>query len=694
MNRLMNVLLLIIFSLNSFAQDITANPGNIGLAKQSKLLVQVSNMLAARHYSPRLINDDYSKAVWERYINRLDAKKEFFLQCDLDSLKQYQLTIDDEIRGMLPVTFLPHINRLYNEEIDLCIREYPGLLTSPFDFNRKEKPLAAVPDKAFPSSDKERIAISRRRLKYQTLQTLVSLQEQQSSAKPGDTLYGRSNSELEEIARKTTAKNVMLRLVRLKAMASEEKQFAVFVSTLVNYMDPHSDYLPPADTRGYQESVSNKFFGTGARMLEKDGFVYINDMEPGSPALKSGQIQIGDIIIAVGQNAEGEMVDVGAMPPAEIAKLVRGEKGTVVRLALKKADGGLKTVLITRDEIIPEDGRVRIALIRDGTKKVGYILLPGFYDDPKDSDGPHCARDVAAALKTFITENVDGVIMDLRTNGGGSFREAVSMIKLFVSSGPVVQTKDRNANAVPVDDPTITQLYKGPLVVMVNELSASASEIFSAAIQDDRRGVIIGSAATYGKGSSQGAFPIAGNTQNGIVKITMQKFYRLNGGATQLRGVHADIVLPDSYGYQKLREQDNADALPWDTVAAAKYVPEKLFDLSRVQARADQRVKRDTVFRTLAKNIDWLAKNRDADLPLDIAAYKALNHKRQQVAKQNEALLRLPAGKQLNVIPPANTNIGSNARYQQMLSKLSADIYLDQAIKVIADLNRSSMLTP
>ncbi|WCT13409.1 carboxy terminal-processing peptidase [Mucilaginibacter jinjuensis] len=692
MNRLTSVLLLVIFRVSGFAQAVTANVDNVALATQSKLLTQVSTMLAIRHYSPRTINDDFSKAVWERYINRLDAKREFFLQKDIDSLKKYELTIDDEIHGVLPVSFLPCINRIYNREIDLCIQEYAGLLMAAFDFNKEEKPLSAIPDRTFPASDKARIEKSRERLKYQTLQAFVSLQEQQSSAKKGDTLYGRSNAELEDIARKATAKNAMLRLTRLKAMAGEEKQFAVFVSTLVNYMDPHSEYLPPADTRGYQESVSNKFFGTGARMLEKDGFVYINDMEPGSPALKSGQIQIGDIIVAVGQSANGEMVDVGAMPPAEIAKLVRGEKGTAVRLLLRKADGSLKTVLITRGEIIPEDGRVRIALIEDGTKKIGYILLPGFYDDPKDANGPHCARDVAAALKTLVANDIAGVVMDLRNNGGGSFREAVSMIKLFVSSGPVVQTKDRNENAVPVDDPRTSQLYRGPLVVMVNELSASASEIFAAAIQDDHRGVIIGSASTFGKGSSQGAFPIGANTQNGILKITMQKFYRLSGGATQLKGVKADIVLPDIYGYQKLREEDNTDALPWDTVAAAKYVPEKFFELKKIQAMADDRIKEDAVFKALERNINWLTKNRDVDLPLDIASFKLLNNKRQQVAKMNEALLKLQVSKQLEVIIPGIASTGLNVRNQQMLSKISADIYVDQAVKVIADLIKTPIL--
>jgi carboxyl-terminal processing protease len=694
MNRLMIVLLLACAGVRAFGQDVSAGTSADRLSKQAKLLVQVGNMLESRHYSPKPVDDNFSKAVWERFINKLDLKKEIFLQADINGLKKYQFTLDDEIRGSEPITFLPDILQLYNKRLDECILDYRQILSVPFIFNKKEKGLPVVASIMFPVNESERKGLARKRLKYMALQTFVKMQEERITSKPGEPVYGRTDAELEKLAREATSKNVELQIKRLKAGLEEEKQFAVFVSTIVRYMDPHSDYLPPADTRGYQESVSNRFFGTGARVLEKDGVVYINDMEPGSPAQKSGRVEIGDIITGVGQDADGEIVDATGMSAVELTKLVRGNKGTIVRLALKKGDGTSMIVAITRGEIIPEDGRVRIALVKHGTKKTGYILLPGFYDDTADPNGPHCAKDVAAALQVFLREKVDGVVMDLRTNGGGSFREAVSMAKMFVRSGPVVQTKDRNENPVAADAPQTAQIYQGPLVVMVNELSASASEIFSAAIQDDHRGVIIGSASTYGKGSSQGAFNIGGTTQNGILKITMEKFYRLNGGATQLQGVKSDIVLPDVYGYQKVREKDNADALPWDTIAPAKYVVEQLFDLKKIKGLASGRIRSDTVFNKLANNITWLANSRDADLPLDLASYKALDAERQKISKQNDSLLKLKPGKEMLVLPTMGTDITQNTHYQQLLTKLSTDIYLDQAVKVITDLTLSNTATP
>ncbi|MDB5116205.1 MAG: tail-specific protease precursor [Mucilaginibacter sp.] len=694
MNRLMMVLLLTGAVLRSAAQDGSNAPAQDELVKQSKLLVQVGSMLESRHYSPRAIDDNFSKAVWERYINKLDLKKEIFLKGDIDLLKKYQLSIDDEINGTKPIVFLPYVLQLYSKRLDECMLEYRQILSTPFNFNKKEKGLPVVESKMFPVNENERRELGRKRLKYMTLQAFAKLQEQRAADKLGGPVYGLSDATLEKLARETTGKNIELQVKRLKSGLDEEKQFAVFAGIIVRYMDPHSDYLPPADTRGYQESVSNRFFGTGARVLEKDGVVYINDMEPGSPAQKSGQVEIGDVIAGVGEGVAGDIIDVTGMSAVELTKLIRGNKGTIVRLSLKKADGTSKIVPITRGEIIPEDGRVRIALVKHGEKKTGYILLPGFYDDTNDPNGPHCAKDVAAALETFKKEKVDGIIIDLRTNGGGSFREAVSMVKMFVKSGPIVQTKDRNENPVAADAPQTKQIYQGPLVVMVNELSASASEIFSAAIQDDHRGVIIGSASTYGKGSSQGAFAVGGSTQNGILKITMEKFYRLNGGATQLQGVKSDIILPDIYGYQKIREKDNADALPWDTIAPAIYTVENLFDLQKIKNLAAARLRSDTVFTKLAQNITWLGNNRDADLPLELASYKALDAARQKISKENESLLKLKSGKEMMLLAPAGIDATQNVHYQQLLTKLSTDIYLDQAVKVITDLSSLNTVSP
>src|SRR5687767_8668570 len=399
-----------------------------------------------------------------------------------------------------------------------------------------------------------------------------------------------------------------------------------------------------------------------------------------------------------GGQGSAEPIDLTGFVVTDAVKVIRGKKGTEVRLTVKKPDGTIKVVTLIRDEIAQDETFARSAVVKSGNAKIGYIFLPEFYADFDQPNGARSYVDVAREVTKLKEEKVDGIVIDLRNNGGGSLYDVVQMAGLFIEEGPIVQVKDRDNKASVLKDKDKTVLYTGPLAVMVNEFSASASEIFAAAIQDYNRGVIIGSTSTYGKGTVQrniGLDPETGfsmsNSDLGTVKLTLQKFYRINGGSTQLRGVYSDIVLPDNLEYLKVREKDDPDALPWDEINKASYSNWSAgYDLKTIQQLSSQRLENDVTFRLIRENTEWLSKQNDKVYSLQIEKYRKEQKMIRSTFKQIETLMKL--GDELNVTAlSSETNRWAEDktkqdRFTQWLKGLRKDIYLDQAIKVMNDI--------
>jgi carboxyl-terminal processing protease len=451
-------------------------------------------------------------------------------------------------------------------------------------------------------------------------------------------------------------------------------------------VDPHTDYFPPLEKQAFEQSMANRFFGIGAQMREEEGIITITAMEPGSPSGKSGAIEVNDQVVKVGQGNEGALTDITGMALEDVVKQIRGDKGTVVRLGCKKRDGTIRIVSLVREEIKKEDGFARSAIIKKDGKKIGYIFLPVFYDDFAHAEGAHCAADVARELNKLKAEQVSSIIMDLRNNGGGSLNEVIKMVGLFIGSGPVVQVRSGVGIPQVLRSNNIAPLYDGPLTVLVNEMSASASEIFAAAIQDYNRGIIMGS-ATFGKGTVQRTLPL-GQEALGAVKLTTQKFYRINGGSTQQKGVIPDITLPDSYEALQLRERDKPAALQWDKIEEASYQPAaRPAHVDSVLALVATRVAQDTVFKIIQGNNAWMENYLKANTHnLPLLQYKSTLLQRRKITKQNEKIQVLPQGQRIVVEPLAGEALNNAAVYQKWLEKLSADVYLNQALQVSADL--------
>jgi carboxyl-terminal processing protease len=461
-------------------------------------------------------------------------------------------------------------------------------------------------------------------------------------------------------------------------------------------MDPHTEFFPPVDKRYFDEEMSGRFFGIGAQLQYDEGNIKITSIVAGTPAWKSGELKPGDIIQKVGQGKE-EPVDLTGYLVTDAVKLIRGKKGTEVSLTIKKADGSFKVVSLIRDEIVQDETFARSAVVKSGNSKIGYIFLPEFYADFENANGNRSYKDVEKEVIKLKEQQVDGIVIDLRNNGGGSLYDVVQMAGLFIEEGPIVQVKAREDKPAVLRDKDKSVLYTGPLAVMVNEFSASASEIFAAAIQDYGRGVVIGSTSTYGKGTVQrniGLDPETGfsmsNSDLGTVKLTLQKFYRINGGSTQLRGVTSDIVLPDQLEKLKVREKDNPDALPWDEITKSPYAAWNAgYDLKTIQQLSNRRLENDPTFQLIKENTEWLAEQNNKQYSLQLDKYRKEQKQIRATFAQNEALMKLK--NEINVTAlPGETNRWADdknkqERFNQWLKNLSKDIYLDQAVKVVND---------
>jgi carboxyl-terminal processing protease len=478
---------------------------------------------------------------------------------------------------------------------------------------------------------------------------------------------------------------------------TDDDRFNIYVNTITETMDPHTTFFPPVEKRYFDEQMSGRFFGIGASLRDEDGQIKIGTLLTGSPAWKSGEIQVGDAIMKVGEGAK-EPVDLTGYLVEDAVKLIRGKKGTEVKLTLKKTDGTIKVVTLVRDEIVQDETFARSAIVKEGNSKIGYIFLPEFYADFDNPKGNRSYIDVAKEVVKLKEEKVDGIIIDLRNNGGGSLYDVVQMAGLFIEEGPIVQVKDRDGKPQILRDKDRSVLYDGPLAVMVNELSASASEIFAAAIQDYKRGVVIGSTSTYGKGTVQrniGLDKMFGmlesNNELGTIKLTLQKFYRINGGSTQLRGVTSDVVVPDVFEYSKIREKDNPDALPWDEIRKAEYTPWKDYgEVDEARRRSEQRIKSSAAFNMIRTNAEWLAKQNDRQYSLQLEKYRQEQKQIRQAVKQIDSLNKLP--QELAVETPSQdankfgNDTAKSERYKQWLNNLKKDIYLDEAVKVMNDM--------
>lgn len=666
--------------------------------RYEKIMVLVGRMLEEGHFSPQPINDSFSQKVFRRYLQELDPEKNMLLAVDVEKLKAYDKTIDDELKGAT-VVFFKKVAEVFTVRMQESAVLSKSLLAKPFDFTIREQAELDAEKLSFPVTADERMERWRLKLKYMTLERYADAIELRAKNKGQEGFVVKADSTLEREAREKVSKLMDRTFDRLRLKFDDNDKFNLLVNTITTSMDPHTEFMPPVDKRYFDEEMSGEFFGIGAMLQYDDGNIKITSVVAGSPASKSGQIQAGDIILKVGQ-AKEEPVDLTGFMTTDAVKLIRGKKNTEVRLIIRKPAGDIKEVSMIREKIVQDEGYARSAVLQEGDAKIGYIYLPDFYANFDDPNGRRCFTDVAKELEKLKKEGISGIILDLRNNGGGSLYDVVQMAGLFIAEGPIVQVKDRDRQASVLSDRDRSVLYDGPLVVMVNEFSASASEIFAAAMQDYGRALVIGSSSTFGKGTVQrsiGLDPIYGfsstSDELGSVKLTLQKFYRITGASTQLKGVMADIVIPDNYEYMKLREKDTPEALPWDQISKANFITwTPGFDLEEVKAMSQKRLAQDSTFILIGQTARWLSEQNDKKYPLLLSEYqleqekvKASVKKLEKLQQLHQPLLVTPLKGEENKYAP---DTAKQDRFNTWIGNLKKDLYLDQGVKVMKDILR------
>jgi len=667
-------------------------------SKYTRIIRNVGLLLEQGHYSPKTIDDNFSKEVLKKFENDLDVDKNILLQSDIDAFKKFETKIDDEIHGAELISFFT-INETYIKRLNETSELYKPILAKPFDFTKDESVQLDREKLDYPKTEADRTEIWRKRLKFLTLSRYSNLLDDREKNKGKADYKYKADSTLEREAREAVRKQFERFFTTKKTSDNIDENFSTFINAITGSMDPHTDYLAPVDKRSFDESMKGSFYGIGAQLKEDDGKIKISSLISGGPAWKGGELKVEDEIIKVAQGNE-EPVDVTGYSVIDAVKIIRGsKKGSVVKLTVRRMDGSVIVIPIIRDEIRLDDTFAKSAIINDGDHKIGYIYLPEFYIDFADPNGAKCSEDVANEIKKLKAENVDGIIMDLRSNGGGSLPEVVKMVGLFIPDGPVCLVKGREDKPYQWKDKDPSVLYSGPLTVMVDEFSASASEIFAAAIQDYKRGIIIGSTSTYGKGTVQRTISLNPDSDNplftnrkvedlGSVKLTLQKFYRINGGATQLRGVTPDIIIPDRLEYLKFREKDNTAALPWDEIGKADYKTwTSNISNETVVNYIQHQIENDDNIKKIQQGIKWLDENNDKSYSLNLKSYKEDEKVAKEKGKELDSLFKLRKDLSVKNISADTTAFNMTKdkveKNTQWLKRVSGDFYIDESVKVM-----------
>nr|WP_233507328.1 carboxy terminal-processing peptidase [Adhaeribacter pallidiroseus] len=673
-------------------------PVDAAADKNAVLMKVLMQGLTSAHFHPKKVDDTFSKDVYKTYLERLAFNKKFLTQADIAQLKKFETDIDDEVKKG-SYEFFEFATNLFQTRVKESEGLYKEILSKPFDFTVAETVETDVDKLEYPADKAALKEAWRKYLKYQTMLQLSDLIDVQEKAKNNkDTKVAqKSMPELEAEARKKVVKTYE-DFYRRIGQTDKEEWMAIYVNSITNLYDPHTEYFPPKDKEQFDISMTGRLEGIGAQLQEKDGQIKIMEIVAGTPSYRQGDLKAGDIILKVGQGRQ-EPVNVEGMRIDKAIQLIRGKKGTEVRLTVKKPDATIKVIPLIRDVIIIEDTYAQSALIQD-KRKVGYIKLPTFYADFARKGGRNSGEDVKTEIAKLKQEGATGIILDLRNNGGGSLPDAVEMTGLFIPEGPVVQVESSGAAPNVLRDRDEATQFDGPMVVMVNSFSASASEILAAALQDYKRAIIVGSSSTYGKGTVQQVFdfdqvlPSEYNALKpfGSLKLTTQKFYRINGGATQLKGVTPDIILPDLYTYIEQGEKEQEYALPWDEIKPAEYQTwaKPALNVERIKANSKQRISNNELFNAIANQAKSFKSRADmTNYSLKLADYRTMQKKAKEESSKYETLQKSAPAITVTALKADLTTAKSDTvkvnRMNRFAKALNKDIYLEEALNVVKD---------
>ncbi len=667
-----------------------------GDPEKDKILLDLLTMVLEKaHYSPVAIDDDFSKKVYAKYLEGIDPTKRFFLQSDIDEFKKYETSIDDMILNR-DLSFFELTNSRLLQRMDESQDIYKAILDNPFDFNTKENINVDYENLPYAKNKKELKDRWRKQLKLQALSSIIDKQKLEEEEKKKEASYkDKSFDEIEKEVRESSLKSLDEYFDFIKKELDRTDWFSIYLNSIVERFDPHTFYFSPDDKEKFDVSMSGTFQGIGARLQKKNDAVEVSELISGGPAWRGKELEAGDLILKVAQGKE-EPIDIAGMRLDDVVKKIKGPKGTEVKLTVKKVDGSLKVISIIRDEVETEETFAKSTVVGKDGKKFGIINLPKFYISFENKQNRDAYKDVALEIERLKAQNVDGIVMDLRDNGGGSLETVVKMVGLFIPEGPVVQVKAPGRNPEILPDPDKKVQYDGPLVVMINNFSASASEIFAAAIQDYKRGIVVGSKHSYGKGTVQNVIDlnqfVRGNSYGdlGALKTTIQKFYRINGGSTQREGVQSDIIFPDRYAYLDMGERDEESALPWDKIEPAKYDPLN-FNYENIIANSKRRIELNANFKLIDENAKWIFERKDEnDYSLNLDEFKVQNDIADAKIKKFKKITDFDNKLKFESLPNEVALFEKDTLLKQKRERwheeLQKDVYVDETLNIISEM--------
>lgn len=719
MNR-MKTILLIAF-LGTVGVGTFMNNGVPYEKKEALILDGVIKYIKQIHVNPKQIDDAFSKEVFNIYLSRIDGGKRFLTAEEVDQLKEYELLIDDQVNSR-NLDFFDKSLILLEAGVERSKKIVEKLKTSKFDYYVDEYLELDNDKKEYVSGEKGIENEWRKYIKYDIINNYHRLIKKQikdienkekkneneelidldpKTKKELEQWYSMSKEEILKKAHAESFEDIQKWFKRMDKLRRSDR-FETFLGSITNYFDPHTSYFNPKEKQDFDINMGGKLEGIGARLTIEDNYTKVSEIIPGGPAYKGKELEANDLILEVAQE-EGETTDLTGMRIDDVVQHIRGKKGTVVTLTIRKPDGTVKDIKIERDEVIIDESFARSVIldIPDEIGNIGYIKLPKFYSSFEKEDGNSCAEDVAEEIEKLKNENVNGIILDLRNNTGGSLTDVVKMTGLFYESGPVVQVKPRVKKAYVHEDEDKNVKYDGPLIVMVNNNSASASEILAAALQDYGRAVIVGSTSTFGKGSVQRFFDLdrafSGASDMkplGNLKISVQKFYRVNGGSTQLKGVNSDIVLPDSYHFIDRGEKEYERALKWDEIDEVNYGQSvvQLDHMDVIRRNSRKRIENSENFQLVLEKAKALKENREfSKYPISINRYEELMDERK---KTNDAFNSL-GKKDIEKLKIRNLDVdleyiksdeSKTARNTEWLKRMQKDFYINETLSIMRDM--------
>lgn len=674
--------------------QLNAAPADRQPDKAQFLTQLVSYMLGQWHYSPKAIDDSLSVSVFNEYLKTLDFGKRYYTKADSTLLEKYRYDVDNQILAG-DTAFFHSATSIFKERMAMVSGALDSLMAIPMDFSVKES--LVLDDSTYAYSMSDVMDRWHKYLKYNVLTRVYSdLKVEEDKAAKDSTYAPKKQAELEQKAREAVLKNYRDYFKRIAELDNED-WFSMYLNAFTTYYDPHTQYMAPREEKDFNASISGQLEGIGAVLQQKDGYITIASIVPGSPSAKSGQLAVGDQILEVAQG-NNEYVSIIGMRLDDAVDLIRGKKGSTVRLKLQKADGSIKEIPLVRDVVEIEDTFVRSAVVEKDGRKYAVIYVPKFYVNFENKDGRESAEDLAKEIERLKADGIEGIALDLRNNGGGALGGAVKMGGLFIEQGPIVQTRSRDGQVrvLPDNDPSVA--WGGPLVILINGISASASEIFAGAMQDYNRAIIIGSKQTFGKGTVQNVVELDNMVRGkifdegalGALKLTIEKFYRVNGSGNQVRGVKSDVEIPDMFSVLDMSEDKEKHVMKWDSIPPARYTRLNN-DFSPVIEKAKARIAEDPYFKQVRENIEWLkARKENKEIPLSLDEFRAEDEQYRAEAKRFDQIDKFQSS--LDYFSPAyerpfiekDTTLASKRKTWH--KDLKKDATLQQAVEILSDM--------